>query len=86
MAQPALSQSINQILLSPDFPLRPWLLVLHEGSVFISKNAGRSWRSWKPASGHSQPVTALLAPRGFGPGEPVLLGFEGGETLRVLAA
>jgi photosystem II stability/assembly factor-like uncharacterized protein len=84
--RPALSQSINQILFSPDFALHPWLLALHEGSVFISKNAGDSWRRWKQAFGSSKPITALAAPRGFGPGDPVLAGFEGGEKLRSLAA
>lgn len=84
LGQPTLSNSINYIALSPQFSNVPHLLVLHDGELFVSKNAGKSWQRWQSATLKNKTVTACLAPHGFGSGRPVWVGLEDGNTIKVL--
>jgi photosystem II stability/assembly factor-like uncharacterized protein len=83
----ALSNSISQIGLAPRFPREPHLLVLHDGGLSASEDGGETWHPWRdgPLTHDDTPATAFVAPRGFGPGELVLVGLEGGSILRLRA-
>jgi photosystem II stability/assembly factor-like uncharacterized protein len=85
IGQSVLSNSINQILLSPDFPRRSQLCVLQEGDLFASEDGGLTWRRWQETVLEDKVVTALLAPRGFESGAPVLVGLEDGQVIRTRA-
>ncbi|MEP7358377.1 MAG: hypothetical protein ABI847_14110, partial [Anaerolineales bacterium] len=85
MGEAVLSSSISQIALAPEFPSRPQLLVLHDGSLAASDDGGATWRPWAGRPPQAEGATAFLAPRGWAAGEPVLLGLESGGIARVEA-
>jgi hypothetical protein len=80
-----LSKSINQIVLGPaPSGLRhARLLVLHDGGLSTSEDGGAAWHAWLLPALKNQGVTAVLAPRGFGGSEPMLVGLESGRAIRV---
>jgi photosystem II stability/assembly factor-like uncharacterized protein len=78
------SEPINSILLGPDFPAKPELLVLHGGGLLHSADGGDTWAAWRGERLAGQDVTAVLAPRGFGEGAPVVVGLAGGEIRQVV--
>ncbi len=82
VGQPALSNSINQIVLGPDYPRQPQLLVLHDGGLSTSHDGGATWQPWPAPALNAEAATAVLAPRGFGAGAPVLVGLESGRAIR----
>ncbi len=74
------SEPVNSILLSPRAPDKA-LLILHGGTMKISKDGGISWRGWKTRQVRTRNVTAVLAPPGRGSG--ALIGFEDGSISQV---
>jgi len=78
-----LSNSIGQIVVGPEFSRRPQLLVLHDGGLSMSDDGGAAWRRWPAAAWNDEAVSALLAPRSFGAGGPVLAGLESGRAVWV---
>ena len=83
LGQPVLSNAIDQILLSPDYPREPRLLVLHDGALFVSDDAGAVWKRWYEPSLENEAATAVLAPRGLGTDASLWLGLEDGQTIRI---
>ena len=83
IGEAALANAIDQIGLAPDFSLQRHLLALNDGRLSASEDGGATWHSWAAAQLMAADATAFIAPRGFGAGEPVLVGVEGGGILRV---
>jgi photosystem II stability/assembly factor-like uncharacterized protein len=85
IGQPALSTSINQIVLGPAGagPSHTTLLVLHDGGLSTSEDGGAAWHPWQAPALKKEGVTTVLAPYGFGADEPVLVGLESGRVIRV---
>ena len=81
IGQADLSNSIGQIVVGPEFPRRPQLLVLHDGGLSMSEDGGAAWRRWPAPAWNDEAVSALLAPRSFGAGGPVLVGLESGRVI-----
>jgi len=79
----ALSNSISQIVVGPEFPRRPQLLVLHDGGLSLSEDGGAAWRRWPAAAWNDEEIRAVLAPRTFSAGGPVLVGLESGRAIWV---
>lgn len=79
IGQNLLTEPINSILVGPDFPVKPELLVLHGGELLFSADGGETWGAWRGERLAGLQVTAALAPRGFDDGAPVLIGASGGE-------
>jgi len=83
VGESALSGAINQVVLGPDFARRPRLLALHDGRLSASDDGGASWQPWQPRGLGDEPVVAVLAPQGFGPGRVVWVALESGRVARV---
>jgi photosystem II stability/assembly factor-like uncharacterized protein len=77
----ALDGAINAIILSPDFPARPEILVMLDDTLLISRDAGTSWSEW-PALKKSS-ITAVSAPQGLRPGAPLLVGLANRGVLKI---
>jgi photosystem II stability/assembly factor-like uncharacterized protein len=78
------TEPINSILLRPNVAAKPELLVLHGGSLLRSVDGGETWAVWGGEHLAGQDVTAVLAPRGFGEGAPLVVGLAGGEIRLLL--
>jgi photosystem II stability/assembly factor-like uncharacterized protein len=76
----ALTGAINQIVVTPDFAETARMLVVAEDGVWLSEDGGKQWQA---AALEDKSVTTVLAPRGLGAGATVLVGVEGGETVRI---
>ena len=81
-ASQSLVDPINTILLSPNYPDQGEILVLHGTQLLHSTEDGKNWKAWQSRK-IKQPVIAILAPRGFQPDAPALIGFEDGSILRL---
>jgi len=78
-----LTDAINTVLLSPQFPRQPDILALHGGTLLLSHDAGLSWQPWREAALAEKRVTTVLAPLGFDPGAPSLVGLLDGDILNI---
>ncbi len=72
-------QPVNHIILSPRAPTRE-IIILHGGTLMISRDGGASWKWWKKKLVGTRNVTAVLAERV--PGGEALIGFEDGSISR----
>lgn len=78
-----LTDAINTVLFSPQFPRQPDILTLHGGTLLLSQDAGLSWQPWREAALAEKHVTTVLAPLGFDPGAPSLIGLLDGDILNI---
>jgi photosystem II stability/assembly factor-like uncharacterized protein len=83
LGQADLSNSIDQIVLGPDYPRLPQLLVRHDGRLSMSDDGGGTWQPWQAPAMNAEAATAVLAPRGFSSDEPMLVGLESGRFMRI---
>ena len=77
----ALDGSINAVLLSPEYPDRPDVLVLCDDCLWLSRDDGATW---KPLEGEG--ISAVAAPSGLGAGAFLLAGTMGGGVARIPVA
>jgi photosystem II stability/assembly factor-like uncharacterized protein len=77
------TNSINAILLSPDFPQIPEILVITNDMLWMSNDAGQSWSVWQSVLDFSAGLATAAAPVGLRKGCPLLLGLADGRVLRV---
>lgn len=77
--------SVNEIVLSPEYPVRPDILVMLSTALLVSRDGGQSWSDWKTdlSDELNEGVTAVAAPRGLAPDAPLLVGLAGGDVLRI---
>lgn len=78
-----LSGAVNGIVLSPDYPRRPHILVLLPHTLLVSRDNGATWEEWQPGWHSPATLTCLAAPLGIDPGAPLLVGTVGGEVVRL---
>jgi photosystem II stability/assembly factor-like uncharacterized protein len=83
LAGEQLDGALNSIILAPDFPDRPEVLVLHEDALRVSRNGGQTWTGWSSNVAFEAAVASVAAPQGLAPGAPLLLGLMDGSVLRV---
>ncbi len=74
---------VNQIIVSPDYPTLPHILVLGNGILFLSRDDGQSWQIEEVRDSEDQRVTAVAAPSGIAPQAVVLLGLTNGSVRQV---
>lgn len=79
----ALSGPINGIVLDPQYPARPRILVLLHAALVVSEDNGATWNEWYPDLQDDQALTCVAAPLGLENGSPLLVGTTGGEVLIV---
>lgn len=78
-----IEDSVNCVLLSPEFPTRPEILAVLSSALLFSPDGGETWRVWKEGMSIDQGITTALAPCGLGPSAPLLIGLVGGQVLRL---
>jgi photosystem II stability/assembly factor-like uncharacterized protein len=74
---------VNGIVLSPEFPTKPHVLVASSTALLISCDGGRSWSDWKTGQIFEEGIASVVAPQGLEPGALLLVGLVGGSVLRV---
>ncbi|PWH15009.1 MAG: hypothetical protein DDG58_11960 [Ardenticatenia bacterium] len=79
----ALSGPINGIVLDPQYPARPRILVLLHAVLVVSEDDGATWNEWHPDLPDDRALTCVAAPLGLENGAPLLVGTTGGEVLIV---
>ena len=76
-----MSDPVNSVLLSPDYPSHPDILLLSERALMLSRDDGEVWTE-VPAT--PERMTAVLAPQGMTPGSSLLIGQVGGMVSKVM--
>jgi photosystem II stability/assembly factor-like uncharacterized protein len=87
LGEDKIAEVVNGVVLSPEFPAQPDVLVMLSDSLLMSHDRGRTWQNRAlPAEAFpaSTPpgFTSVAAPQGLGPGAPLLIGMVGGEVVR----
>lgn len=77
------TDAVNAIVVSPEFPAKPHLLAMLSRALLVSRDAGRSWSNWSDSLALEQGMTCLAAPQGLDPGAPLLVGFAEGGVRRI---
>jgi photosystem II stability/assembly factor-like uncharacterized protein len=72
---------VNMIFLSPDFPDGQELLLLHGGTLKITKDNGKTWKTWRRKLLGRRHVVTALVPNGFDQG--TFIGLEDGSVFRI---
>lgn len=76
-------ENVQSICLSPEYPQNPALLVVANGQVLLSRDAGASWLPLWEEITLERPAAVVLARRGLQPGKPAWLGLANGDVLPV---
>jgi photosystem II stability/assembly factor-like uncharacterized protein len=74
------TDAINTVVLSPEFPVKPDMLVLHGGTLLLSRDGGESWSDLSANPGLDQGVTAVAVPHGLDPEAWLLVGLASGKV------
>jgi photosystem II stability/assembly factor-like uncharacterized protein len=82
IGEKAIADAVNAIVLSPEFPDEPSVLVALSTALLIARDGGQSWTNWKEGLELTQGVSAVAAPQGLAPDAPLLVGLVGGDVLR----
>lgn len=80
---PHISGAVNGLLLSPEFPDRPDLLIILDDTLMVSRDGGISWLPVQTGADLSAGLTSIVAPLGLEPGAPLLAGLVDGRVLRI---
>ncbi len=78
LGQGKVAGAVNAILISPDFPGKPALLVLADDVLWLSRDGGLQWTR---VEGAPQGISTILAPKGLAPGSPLLVGLISGDVV-----
>jgi photosystem II stability/assembly factor-like uncharacterized protein len=78
LCEAVLDESVDQVVLAPNYPEDPRIVILCGGRLYLSPNDGASAQPWRDSSLSDRTVTAICAPKGFDEDAPVLVGFEQG--------
>jgi len=79
----AISETVNAVLLSPQYPQKPKFLVLSGNSPVVSRDDTSSWSEFKSGLVLEHNPTCVIAPLGLDTGAPLLIGFAKGRVKRV---
>ena len=85
LGEDVITDSVNGLILSPEFPARPDVLAMLGDTLLISRDGGQDWAEWRGGLVVEQGLSAVAAPLGLAPGAPLLVGCmtEGGGVLRI---
>lgn len=76
-------EAVNVILVSPEFPARPDILVLLGDALLISRDGGETWSDAGADLDPEPGLATMVAPQGLELGAPVLVGCLNGEVQRI---
>ena len=74
LGESVINDAVNAIVLSPDYPAKPDILVMLGTALLISRDNGQSWSAWPADLLLEQGLSALAAPYGLETGVPLLVG------------
>jgi photosystem II stability/assembly factor-like uncharacterized protein len=83
LGEEAIADTVNGIVLSPQFPAKPYILALLNDALLVSRDGGKSWSDWKPGLSVEQGTVSVAAPQGLDDAAPLLVGLIEGGVLRV---
>jgi len=83
LGQEMITDIVNGIVLSPQFPTRPEILAALGEALLISRDGGQSWLDWNKSLPLERGLASVAAPQGLEPGAPLLVGLAEGGVLRV---
>ena len=83
VGQGAVSNAVNVILLSPEFPAKPDLLLMVDSALLVSRDGGESWSEWGTGGPAEQVAVCVIAPDGLDPGSSLLVGLADGTVARL---
>jgi photosystem II stability/assembly factor-like uncharacterized protein len=83
LGEGALGGAVNAILVAPDFPQTPTILVVTSSGLWLSEDDGSTWSEFTADVPPDEAVVAVAAPLGLLPGAPLLLGLSNGDVMRV---
>ena len=83
LGEEEISGPVNSVLVAPEFPDPPDILILPGDALLISRDGGRSWSNWEDGLSTDRSLVSVTAPQGLEPGAPLLIGCMDGEILRI---
>jgi photosystem II stability/assembly factor-like uncharacterized protein len=83
LGQEVITEAVNSIVLSPQFPTPGEVLVMAGDGLLISRDGGQSWSPWPADLPLNQNLTAVATPQGLAPGAPLLIGLLDGRVLHI---
>jgi photosystem II stability/assembly factor-like uncharacterized protein len=78
-----ITEAVNIILLTTDFPAQPGLLVMSGNALLESGDGGQTWTDRLNGSKFDHDLAAVTAPLGIAPAAPLLVGLMDGSVRRV---
>ena len=81
-----LTEPVNEIILSSQFPETPDVLVNMSGTLLVSHDAGNHWQPILAEVTAEDPVNTILAPQGYLPGKPAYISLSSGKTMKHIFA
>ena len=75
--------TVNGVLLSPEFPTQAHVLTLLADDLVVSRDGGYSWAKWRVNMSLEHGLASVVAPHGLDPDAPLLVGLANGEILRL---
>jgi len=83
LGKDVVTDAVNGIVLSPEFPAKPDVLVMLSTALLVSRDGSQSWSDWRAGLSVEQGLASVAAPQGLDPGAPLLVGLVEGGVLRV---
>jgi photosystem II stability/assembly factor-like uncharacterized protein len=85
LGEDAITDSVNGLIVSRDFPATPDILAMLGDRLLVSRDGGVSWFDWHTGLVIEHGLSSIVAPLGIAPGAPLLVGCmtEGGGIVRV---
>jgi hypothetical protein len=83
LGEEVITDAVNGIVLSPEFPAKADVLVLLGDALLVSRDGGQSWSDWKAGLPTEQGLAAVAAPQGLDPDAPLLVGLVDGGVLQI---
>lgn len=80
-----ITDAVNAVILSPEFPAKPDLVVMLRDTLLVSRDNGQSWSDWKAGMTVEQGTASVIAPQGIAPDAPLLVGLVDGGVLPLLS-
>ncbi len=78
-----ITEAVNTIVLSPEYPAKSDVLVMLGDALLISRDNGQSWANWQDGLPLEQGLSAMVAPQGLDANAPLLIGLVEDGVRRV---
>ncbi len=83
LGEGVVTEAVNAIILSPQFPVKRDLLALLGDALLVSRDGGQSWSDWQAGLRLEESMTSVVAPQGLDPGASLLVGLVDGSVLQI---